>query len=818
MNGDLAPEMEKAAQKAKTLDRRAVHMDGQGSSIEHRIFSEYLVDNLIDYITEDLRNSHRNSEYAEALPRIQTLGSERIAVCCLQSVFDKRGKTLVPMQEHCGRQMAMELFVADYEAEHGKDALEDTKKALNKRNLRIRQNTLTMLAKRRKFEAKHWDNRQAQAVGLWMVNCVTQCFPELFELVQLPTGEYRLDVTAKGVSTIDTLKQDIRLKPVYLPVSKQPAPWRGFNSRSGDPRIDYRDQLVKTMYQSVIGAHRAAIADGGMQPTLDAVNALQGVPWRINRWVYDTMVAMASTGEMLPVERSVPVPDKPEWGTEGFHDKLYKYHESVKRNAQIRGDVINYREDMRTAASLLDQDRFWIRYNMDWRGRVYALSNFNFQRDDRVRALFQFSDGVPIDAEGRRQLAYHVATQGEFREDGVRINKARIEDRIAWTHRHLGDIYAAATDPLGSKWWRDAENPWVFLAACREYMLAVEANYEGREFITHLPIAFDGSCNGLQHLSLLSGDEQTAELVNLVDNETPKDIYTVIGEDARQQFLSDACSDSDYGAIAAVCLTMDPRKLSKRNTMTFGYSSEGYGMAGQIQEDLIDKLQNEVIDSGRTKTHPFAPFDRSYAGKPSKAARYIGQAVNFPIIKARLPKPHAVMKFMQKVSDAMAHEAKPVLWTTPMGMPWANGKYRPVSKQMKLSLRAYGIRIKSKVNEGFSREILKKKSANGIAPNLVHALDAAHLMASVNAGAAEGIVNVATVHDCYCCLAPQAKRLNEIIREQLVAMYTKHDVLQEILDAAKRDLTQPNWDRLPPVPKRGTLDLNEITKATYAFA
>jgi DNA-directed RNA polymerase, mitochondrial len=58
----------------------------------------------------------------------------------------------------------------------------------------------------------------------------------------------------------------------------------------------------------------------------------------------------------------------------------------------------------------------------------------------------------------------------------------------------------------------------------------------------------------------------------------------------------------------------------------------------------------------------------------------------------------------------------------------------------------------------------------------------------VNAAVAQGITSVATVHDSCGCLAPQAERFRRIIREQFVKMYEDHDVLQEVLDWARKDL------------------------------
>ena len=114
--------------------------------------------------------------------------------------------------------------------------------------------------------------------------------------------------------------------------------------------------------------------------------------------------------------------------------------------------------------------------------------------------------------------------------------------------------------------------------------------------------------------------------------------------------------------------------------------------------------------------------------------------------------------------------------------------------------------------------IYKEKAANAISPNFVHACDAAHLMMTVNAAASEGITNIVTVHDSFGCLAPRAERFRRIIREQFVRMYEEHDVLAEILERAKQDLGKTPPKGWPKLPERGTLDLQGVLEAEYAFA
>jgi DNA-directed RNA polymerase len=90
-------------------------------------------------------------------------------------------------------------------------------------------------------------------------------------------------------------------------------------------------------------------------------------------------------------------------------------------------------------------------------------------------------------------------------------------------------------------------------------------------------------------------------------------------------------------------------------------------------------------------------------------------------------------------------------------------------------------------------------------------------MMAVNAAVSEGITNIATVHDSFGCLAPQASRFNAIIREQMVEMYQR-DILAEVLEQAKHDLTVANWHRLPELPTYGTFNTGDIRHAPFAFA
>jgi DNA-directed RNA polymerase len=195
-------------------------------------------------------------------------------------------------------------------------------------------------------------------------------------------------------------------------------------------------------------------------------------------------------------------------------------------------------------------------------------------------------------------------------------------------------------------------------------------------------------------------------------------------------------------------------------------------------------------------------------------------------IKNTVGLPAKAMDFLQKLMRIAAQQGKPLYWTTPVGFPWIN-RYHKEGDEYRLRLyihergvgekeSAHSIQLKKETDV-----IAATKSANSVAPNFVHACDAAHLMMVVNAAAKEGIINIVTVHDSFGCLAPRAERFREIIREEFVRMYEEHNVLEEILDQAKRDLAAKSPKKLPKWPKlpeRGSLDLKGVLKSEYAFS
>jgi hypothetical protein len=459
----------------------------------------------------------------------------------------------------------------------------------------------------------------------------------------------------------------------------------------------------------------------------------------------------------------------------------------------------------------------------DWRGRVYGVPHFNYQREDHVRALIMFAKGKPIGDHGIRALKIHLA-------NCYGLDKKRFEERLAWVDANLAKLQALALDPMADLWWwEEADKPFLLYAAAFELTAAL-ATPDPTAYVTHLPIPVDGSCSALQHAAALTRSKTEGALVNLVPSDDPQDIYLAVAK--RTEGLLEAARGDEQlwrsvtvadlaagevisqtqsqtvGALAETCLRWGiDRKLLKPPVMTFNYSATTSGMRKQIYANVRERIDPAT-------KQPFA-FDL-------EALNYLVARVR-DVIAELAPGATAVMDFLRACQNILGEYGIPLSWTSPSGFKVVND-YRDV-RERTLELRTSGKRVERKLVHGTDK-FSKARAANAVTPNFTHSQDAAHLMLVANVCAAEGI-SLLTVHDSFGTHACDVPRLKQILAEQLALIY-EHDPLRQILETVvkikpayrtgrkqvvMRD-TRARLEELLPTP--GDLDLKNISD--YAFS
>ena len=471
------------------------------------------------------------------------------------------------------------------------------------------------------------DRQLALKVGTWGIN----------RLCELPIFELRDDGILELVLTdqLDTFLDDVLVRavianPLLTPSAAPPQPSTGVR-KGGLPSGHWaQPPLIREHHPSIEIAARKAIGTGRMKPLLDAIHALQTVPFTINIPVLHFLRRMEPPS--LP-----PPPDKSKLTPGQYWFAKKKYSEDL---AQVKA------WELIVATAEAMPEPFLVPLNIDFRGRVYPIPHFNFTRDDRVRGLFLFADGKPIGEEGILWLKAHVAA----RADGVtwsnhraaRLNELNFDERVAWTDANselllkIGKAVLDGDDPAKWAWALPKDEPIQFIAACVELVQA----WDNPKFETRLPLTFDATCSGLQHLCAMTRDEEGGRYVNLIPSEEADDFYRRVAhrvwqDSSRASEVGGSSRASARAVRPQVCQAAVHDLLRKGRWLSEGQRGNWnpYGMTKQ------------VID----------------AGSPTNYGKQLAHAI-YKCIEDMLPRPKGVRDWLEQLAGLAAENDRPLWW------------------------------------------------------------------------------------------------------------------------------------------------------------
>lgn len=671
-----------------------------------------------------------------------------------------------------------------------------------------------------------WSNHQKAAVGLKLVE-LTIMSTGLFEIVMNTDSKGKrmntLVLTPVAIEWLEKRTSSIaEMSPMHSPCVVPPKPWTS-PTGGGYWFSDTRKPL--SLIRGSIRRNRR-YRDVEMPRVYDAINAIQDTPWMINSQVLE--VARAVVGmqhspvtDMPSAERELPEKSEDWDGMTEEQQKAWRKaaarvykRESARQSRRYRLEATLWQ-----AGRFAEYERIWFPYTADFRGRIYALPTFSPQGSDLDKGLLKFADAPEIGVEGVRWLKMHGANVAGF-------DKEEMDDRIKWVDDNEDMILAIARDPLDNLFWAtEADSPFCFLAFCFEYAAWKET---GPSYRCGLPIAFDGSCSGIQHFSAMLRDEVGGKAVNLIPSDRPQDIYRIVSDKvnvvleqhakAGTQDALETKIDDDTGEIltrlqrgtqslAQVWLAFGvTRKVTKRSVMTLPYGSKKFGFTDQLLEDIIQP----AIDKHGEDVFP----------DPHAAARYMAGLI-WDALKDTVVAAVGAMDWLQKVAGVLTKENMPCHWVTPVGFPvWQ--EYRQRDVHLIDTIICGGIRIVMSVAKNASQEgpkgLDRHKQCNGISPNFVHSMDASHLMLTVLDAKAKGAQHFATIHDSFGTAPGHAGLMFASVRSEMVRTYSERDVIQDFYDTFAGLLTEEAAEKLPSFPEKGNLNLDDILNSLYCFA
>ena len=608
-----------------------------------------------------------------------------------------------------------------------------------------------------------------------------------------------------------------------------------------------------------------------MSEVQEAVNNLQRTEWVINKAVLDVMLpvsAMDSSIAGIPKVEEIPLPKKPDgfidfkntglppeaWNDyrdnktawsgcpEGSREKWNRSARKIylKRDANI-SKLKRFRSVLTQARDFDKYDQIWFAWEVDYRGRFYPMANaLSPQGCDRSRGLLKFATGHKIENEEMSEaLAIHGANL--FGDD-----KGNLDERKLWASKHEAEILSIAGDPLGEHrdFWADADKPWQFLAWCFEWAGFIR---DGYNFISHIPITIDGSCNGLQVLYSIAKDKTEGARVNLLPipeglEDKPNDIYAEVAERAVAILRSDtflwlteklgkeprkakqgaeSASYTDWHKRKAnIPKHLDllekwrewgvlDRKMAKKTVMTVPYSAKQQS----CYENILEQVQDFMDDPSSG-----CPFNEENG---EDAARLLS-SILWEAVKGELGAAMALQTWFVQSVRVFCKFSKCVSWTAPTGFIVC--QHIPDQK-FKVVTTAIG--HKSSTTLSYKVNIRGRQDEAGhlsaISPNITHSFDAAVMAKTINRLARQGCTNFAASHDEVGTHASFYKSMGTTIREVWVDVFNQ-DIPQQLHEEFKSQISTfekgkgtNRVDELPEPPPSGDLDIAAVKDSRYFF-
>lgn len=602
-------------------------------------------------------------------------------------------------------------------------------------------------------------------------------------------------------------------------------------------------------------------------PWLNAANKMQSIGWRINK---DVLKVLDRTmGDLKEEKVEIPTKGCAKKVKEAL-EKLKKKDTKVNRNRYNRevalwNDVVKaLKINSKNAETIIiykkakllsEMKQFYQYIELDYRGRAYYYEPaLSYQGNDTARGLLEFTEGKPLGETGKKWLEIHTATcynasyniQGIpwwcsydyaalLREQGledISVDKMTLEDRAMWTRVNMAKVRSHANA------LQDCEKPVLYLACCLEW----EKYAEDPNYISHLPIPIDGSCNGYQHSGAIAKDKVTGSLVSLVDQDIQADLYLVIAKalvNKNPQF---------FNTRPTMEMKHIRKGIVKRAVMTRAYSAgidtmaenmykdchtEGYTM--QFNITMLDCLKLaadicellSIVCPGATKTMKFLQDLAKFQLGDFKTYDPDGTEVSI----GEKNKRHSALQSAKKTKDqskidtaaavvqrmesrcVRGNGSKVINWRTPTGFQVRYHNYFQVKYKYNASIPGYtggyGGRIKHVVlvdrgipdTGGFQA---------GISPNFIHSMDAAHMAGVIwNWDRPFG-----AIHDSYSALACDVEDLAKLTREVFVDMYDNENSYKIIAEMILEGDQELDID----IPEVGQLEVRDVLRSKYFFS
>lgn len=623
-------------------------------------------------------------------------------------------------------------------------------------SLRHKQDSLRDIVEDKGF-VFDFSTKQRLAIG----NCLVHLFHSstgLIEFIKLrtPNFRYRIHVvmSEEAKQWVEKVNEHCEImNPVRYPMITPPEDWQPFQLYSGGYKMDENKlPLIKSHHR----LHHLVPRNNPMRNVIEAVNGLQKVPWKINTQVLEVVDKFfsekRSINDILPFHGLQDLPQKPyDMETNEEARKYWRRQANMvyRSNYENKTRFFLIAKTIHIARLLKGHNKFWFPMQLDFRGRMYYSTEcLQPQGSDLARGLLTFGESKPLKNDEDFSW-FFINGANKFGMD-----KESFEVRLQWVTDNFENIQRSAEDPYSETWWTTADKPWQFLAWCFEYWRFHTRTTE--TFETSLPCGIDSTNNGLQILSLLCRDLNTAVLTNVIapsKKAGPNDIYRTV----LNRVISKLQETNDELSKQLLQSGLLRRSVVKVPVMAMPYGIKPHGTLEAIDAEF------KRISFNEPKTYDILPDNVR-----RNAALLLGNAIR-DVIGDLLNGPKEVMEWLKETTKKVSNQNVFVQWLTPSG-------FKVVCAYPKSTVESYNLVWNGKaVNRSSMVEdystVSSRTTVNSICANYVHSLDAsvAHI---VSQRASEMGISLGVIHDCYATHPSDVQAVISLVRDTYADMFS----------------------------------------------
>lgn len=481
---------------------------------------------------------------------------------------------------------------------------------------------------------------------------------------------------------------------------------------------------------------------------------------------------------------------------------------------------------------------------LDFRGRIYPTPNYlSYQSSDLARSLLLFGNDntTNLNNSGNKDDLFENIIQKILEDDVYNYkyykkkskeiklndidyfklyvanvfgkNKLTRKNKISWFDKNINTILVMFEENFNLfkvNFLLKSKEPFQFLGCIINYNNYVKFNIEIK-----MPILFDASCSGIQHLSALTTDIKIAKLVNLLDNEEPYDFYQYCTDQINSFILNNTKKDISLIIDKFKYLNIN-RKWLKHCIMTIPYNVTDIGISEKLikyfdvlfipeiylkTSNLGEVILNDTIDNilkieKKVKTNNekknfrkginiYLPKEQILLDKSKNNLFYTKKELFFfsKFIKTTvlniIPPFNELKIYFDKTIDILKKLNLTIYWDTPSGMTVNMSNIVLKSKPIKTSLIKKAKPIKLLIP---TEQIDYRTIKNGFMPNFIHSLDASniHLLIRNIENMQLYNINLYTIHDCFASDYKSISIIELLVKHSFVQLYFRKNYLESV--------------------------------------